>query len=138
MKSLFFLLTFLAASTAYAEVIVPVRTIRAREIIRSEDLIEKMVTINGALSNLTEIIGQEARIALYAGRPIRPGDVGPPAIISRNDLVTLIFSRGPLRIATEGRALARGAVGDTVRAMNMASRVVVTGEILANGAIEVQ
>ncbi len=138
MKTVLFALALLTGSAAWAEVIVPVRTIRAMEIISAEDLIRKSETIDGALSNPLDIVGNEARRVLYAGRPIRPGDIGPPAIVNRNDIVMLVFSRGPLRIATEGRALGRGAVGETVRAINMTSRMTVTGKILADGSIEVQ
>ncbi len=124
-------------SAALADVIVPARTIRAREIINPEDLVRKSGDINGAISNPKLIIGQEARVVLYAGRPIRPGDLRPPAIVARNDLVTLIFLRGSLRISTEGRALGRGSVGENIRAMNLTSRVTVSGTIQANGSIEV-
>ena len=137
MRTFLTLLAIGVCSSALAEVIVPARTIRAREIISAEDLMRKSGDINGALSDPQEIIGKEARIALYANRPIRAGDIGSPAIISRNDMVTLVFSRGPLRIATEGRALGRGAVGETIRAMNMTSRMTVSGTIQSNGSIEV-
>ncbi len=132
------LLAICIGSMVGAEVIVAARTIRPREIISAQDLIRKSAVIAGALSDPLEIIGQEARVVLYAGRPIRPGDIGSPAIVSRNDMVTLVYSRGPLRIATEGRALGRGAQGETIRAMNMASRMTVSGTIMANGSIEVQ
>jgi len=138
MRKILALLVLLGNSPVCAEVIVPARTIRAQEIISAEDLVRKSADISGALSDPLEIVGQEAHVVLYAGRPIRPGDIGPPAAVSRNDMITLIFSKGPLRIATEGRALGRGAVGETVRAMNMASRLTVTGTVLANGTIEVQ
>jgi flagella basal body P-ring formation protein FlgA len=138
MNKVLIVLTIMLNSMASAEAIVPVRTIRALEIINAEDLIKKSIDISGALVNLTEIVGQEARVVLYAGRPIRPGDLGPPSIIGRNDMVRLVYSTGPLRIHTEGRALGRGAVGDTVRVMNMGSRAIVTGEITANGLIEVK
>lgn len=138
MKSVLIALSLLIVSTAYAEVVVPVRTIRAREIIRYEDLVATSAEVRGAIATSAEIVGKEARVVLYAGRPILPGDVAPLALISRNDMVTLVFSKGPLRIVAEGRALGRGAVGETVRVMNMASRMIVTGKIVANGSIEVQ
>lgn len=138
MRSILFFLALMVASVACAEVVVPVRNIRAQEVISAEDLVRKPADITGAFSEVKRVAGQEARVVLYAGRPIHPGDVGPPSIVSRNDLVTLIFSHGSLRIATEGRALGRGAVGETIRAMNMTSRVTVTGIIMANGSIEVQ
>jgi len=138
MKRVLVIFLFLIGSTAFAQVIVPVRTIRAKEIIRAEDLLLKPADIKGAISNPLEVIGKEARVALYAGRPINPGDVGLPAMVSRNDMITLIFSSGVLRISTEGRALGRGAVGETIKAMNMASRMTVLGVILPNGSVEVQ
>jgi len=137
MKKALTLVVFGMCSSALAEVIVPARTIRANQIITAEDLMRKPVEIDGALSDPLDIIGQETRIVLYAGRAIRAGDIGPPAIVSRNDTVTLVFSRGPLRIAAEGRALGRGSVGETIRAMNLTSRTTVSGTIQANGSIEV-
>jgi flagella basal body P-ring formation protein FlgA len=138
MRGVLISVLLLTGSWATAEVTVPVRTIRVKEIIREEDLILKSQDIKGAISQPQDIIGKEARITLYAGRPIRPRDIGSPAIIGRNDMVSLVFSTGFLNIVTEGRALGRGAVGDTIRAMNLGSRIAVTGIILADGSIEVQ
>lgn len=138
MKHVVFAFALLGTTAVHAEILVPARTIRAKEIIAAEDLMIKKIDVAGALSNPTELVGQEARITLYPGRPIRVGDVGAAAIVSRNDIVTLIFVQGSLRIATEGRSLGRGAAGETVRAMNMTSRMTVTGEILTDGSIEVQ
>jgi flagellar basal body P-ring formation protein FlgA len=131
-------LLIFTSQLAWAEILVPVRTIRAREVISREDLAPKDVTVVGALSNPDDIVGFEARIALYPGRPIRPGDIGTPAVIDRNDIVRLTFLQGQLRIATEGRSLGRGAPGDVVRAMNISSRMTVSGRIQADGSIEVQ
>ncbi|MHA6264158.1 flagellar basal body P-ring formation chaperone FlgA [Arenibacterium sp. CAU 1754] len=137
MKKLIFLLC-LASSPVSADVLVPIRTIRAKEIITAQDIAVKTADIPGAFTDPGDLIGQEARVALYAGRPVRFGDVGPPAIINRNDIVVLTFSRGGLRIVTEGRALGRGAPGEALRAMNMTSRTTVTGLIRADGTVEVR
>ncbi len=124
--------------TGAAEIVVPNRTIRAKEVIAASDLETKAGEVDGAISSSEFLIGQEARIALYPGRPIRPADVGPPAIVDRNDLVTLIFDRVALSITAEGRALGRGAVGERIRVMNLASRTTVTGVIRPDGQIEVK
>ncbi|MVO17901.1 flagellar basal body P-ring formation chaperone FlgA [Parasedimentitalea huanghaiensis] len=134
-------LTFLAilmAQTSWADTLVPVRTIRAKQIISAEDLAYKSVDIAGAFSDPADVVGQEARVSLYAGRPVRPGDIGPPAIVERNDLVTLKFRRGGLLIATEGRSLGRGSEGEIIRAMNLSSRTTISGRISADGSIEVR
>lgn len=138
MRYLVATLLVLSANTVLADILVPLRTIRAREVISAADLAVKTADVPGALSDPALLVGQEARIALYPGRPVRPGDVGPPAIVGRNDLVTLVFSNAGLHIAAEGRALGRGGEGDTIRAMNLSSRTTVTGRIMADGSIEVQ
>ncbi len=137
MKLSLALLLSLLAQSAIAEILVPVRNIRPKEIIAPGDMLVKQVDVAGAIVSLDDLVGQEARVALYAGRPIRPGDIGPPALVERNDLVTLKFRNGQLTIATEGRALGRGAEGDSVRVMNLTSRTTVSGRVNADGTIEV-
>lgn len=126
-----------SAGAAAADVLVPARTIRAREIITSGDILVKAASVPGALSHPDEVIGLEARVALYPGRPVRAADVGTPALVSRNEIVPLVFRRGRLNIVTEGRALERAGAGDLVRVMNLSSRATVTGVVRADGSIEV-
>lgn len=138
MKLILTFLMILMAQSSWADTLVPVRTIRAKQVINAEDLAYKSVDIAGAFSNPAEVIGQEARVSLYVGRPIRPGDIGPPAIVERNELVMLNFRHGGLSITAEGRSLGRGSEGDIIRAMNLASRTTISGRINADGTIEVR
>ncbi|MEY8841725.1 flagellar basal body P-ring formation chaperone FlgA [Cribrihabitans sp. XS_ASV171] len=126
----------LAAPGALADSVVPTRTIRPKEIIGPADVTLSQ-TAQGSIADPGAVIGQEARVALYAGRPILPGDIGPPALVDRNDLVTLIYDTGLLTISTEGRALGRGAAGELIRVMNLSSRTTVSGRIRPDGSIEV-
>lgn len=128
---LFFLLL---GQTAAAETIVAARTIQAQTIITATDLTIQEGLISGGETDPALFIGMEARVALYAGRPIRIGDVGFPAVVDRNDLISLIYQNNGLVIQTEGRALGRGGVGETVRVMNMASRNTVSARIGPDGA----
>ncbi len=132
------LILCLTPLASLAEIVVPTRTIRAKEVIVASDLEIKAVEVNGAVHRPEDLIGQEARVALYPGRPIRPADVGPPAIVDRNDLVTLVFDHVALSITAEGRALGRGAAGERIRVMNLASRTTITGVIRPDGQIEVK
>ncbi len=138
MKLLLALMISLMAQSAWAEILVPTRTIRPREVISAQDLAYKNVEVLGALRDPERVIGQEARVALYAGRPLHAGDISPPAIVERNDLVSVTFHRGGLKISTEGRALGRGAKGETVRVMNLSSRTTISGRIQADGSVEVK
>src|SRR5690554_4492306 len=103
----------LSAVPAMADVLVATRTIRAMDLIGPGDVALASGTAPGGLTDPSAAIGMEARVALYPGRPVREIDIGPPAVVERNAIVTLAFSRGGIVIATEGRALARAGVGDT-------------------------
>jgi flagellar basal body P-ring formation protein FlgA len=132
------LLLILMPIGALAETVVAARTIRAQTILTAQDLVVKPQQIVGTFDDPVMLIGMEARVALYAGRPIRQGDIGPPAIIDRNQVVMLIYMAGGLLISTEARALARGGVGDRVRVLNMSSRLTVEGLVLPDGRVRVQ
>ena len=123
------------AGPALADTVVAARTIRPQSILTAQDLSLDPKEVAGGVSDPALLIGMEARVALYAGRPVRLGDVGPPAIIERNQLVPMIFQRNGLRITTEGRALDRAGPGDAVRVMNMSSRSTVLGRVTADGLV---
>lgn len=131
------LLLLLLPTMAQAEAVIATRTIRAQTILMPADMTVVDAAIPGALEEAETAIGMESRVTLYAGRPIRAADLGPPAIVDRNQLVPLAYQAGALTILTEGRALARGGVGDVIRVMNLASRTTVTGRIGTDGMVQV-
>lgn len=128
---------FLAAAPALAETVIPVRTIRAHAIISAEDVTLRGGQQTDGFAQIDDVIGQEARVVLYPGRPIRAGDIGPPALITRNQLVRIVFSTAGLEISAEARALERGAIGDLLRVMNLSSRATVVGQVQPDGSIRV-
>jgi flagellar basal body P-ring formation protein FlgA len=122
---------------ASAESLVATRTIRAKTLIALEDLTLVSAELPGALTDPTAAVGLEARVAIYAGKPVRSGDLRPPTLVDRNQLVTLVYLSGGLAISIEGRALARGSVGDDIRVMNLGSRNTVTGRVGPDGSVYV-
>ena len=122
---------------AAAETLVAARTIRSQAILTAADVTSIAKSIPGTLAFADEAIGMETRVVLYSGRPIRPGDVGPPAVIERNQVVTLLFQRGGLTIVAEARSLGRAGIGDRLRLINLASRSTVTGTVQADGTVTV-
>jgi flagella basal body P-ring formation protein FlgA len=124
----------LLASPASAETVVPLRTIPAQTLIAATDLGLSEAVVPGSISDPALVIGFEARVALYAGRPIRPEDLGPPAVVERNAIIPLIFRHGNLLITAEGRALDRAGPGEFIRVMNTASRSTVTARVGPDGA----
>ena len=137
MRYLLTLALLALAPSAGAETLIAAATIRSKTVLGPEHLAVVPGNVPGALSDPAEAIGQESRVVLYAGRPIRASDLGPPALVDRNEVVPLIYRHGALAIATEGRALDRAAAGDSLRVLNLASRNTVTGTLDAAGRVHV-
>ncbi len=137
MRTLALLLPIVTAWPADAETVLAARTIRAQTVISAADVTLSEDEVDGALSSLAEVVGLEARVALYAGRPVRSGEVGPPALVDRNQVVPLIYRASGLVISAEGRALGRAGVGETIRVMNLSSRQTVSGRVREDGTIVV-
>lgn len=143
MRMLLFLVTLFWATQPQAEPAATDQTLVARQPIRAQAVVAASdVTLlpghtPGALSDPAEAVGLEARVTLYPGRPIRADQLGPPALILRNQIITLRYSNAGLEIVTDGRALDRAGLGDRVRVMNLKSRATVTGRVAGPGLVEV-
>lgn len=86
---------------------------------------------------IESMVGRETLVAVPSGGALGPEDVGDPALVERNELVTLSYTHGGLTIRATGRALDRGSRTALVRAMNLDSRRTVTGRVTGKGLIEV-
>jgi len=137
MKKWIFICSVFCASESYAEILVATRTVRSHEIITLEDVTIKDIDVPGALADPEDVVGKEARVILYAGRPIQPGDIGPVSAIERNQIIRLVYQRGGLRITVDARSLGRVGIGDSLRVMNLSSRTTVTGIVTADGTVTV-
>lgn len=130
-------LLILAAFPVRGEVVLAARTLRAQEIVTASDLRLEPAAVPGALADPGEAIGLETRTVIYEGRPLRPGDLAPPALIERNQIITIRYAMGGLTIEADGRSLARAGAGQLVRVMNLASRSTVTGTVGPDGQVHV-
>ncbi len=120
------------------DVLVATRTLRASVTIAPADVALVAGSPSpGSATRPEQAIGMEARVTLYAGRPIPLASLAPPAMVERNQTVQLFFLQGGLEIRAEGRALGRAGEGETVRVMNLASRSTVSGRVAAPGIVEV-
>lgn len=135
MRSL--VLALLIAQPVAAESLVATRTIRAQSVIAPDDLTLVDAKVPDALTDPAQAVGQQARITIYAGRPLRLADLGPASVVDRNQVVPLVYLAGGLAITTEGRALARGAEGDVIRVINLGSRTTVSGRVGPDGTVYV-
>jgi flagella basal body P-ring formation protein FlgA len=113
----------------------PRRAIGAGEIIRKDDI--EMVRIRedraarDILVDPQRLIGTTPRFRLRAHEPVRENDTRPPVVVARNSTVTVTLNTGNLTLTAQGRASEDGAMGDTIRIVNLQSRktidAIVTG-----------
>lgn len=137
MRVLLSILLISVPSLLSAQSLIANRAIPSRSVLSAQDVSVSNQEIAGAFRAIEDVVGLEAKVTIYPGRPIRLGDLGPPAIIERNDVVTLRFLSGGLSIETDGRALERAGVGDYLRVMNLSSRSTIRGRVTKSGVIEV-
>lgn len=131
---LILLLALMPAATL-ADDLVAARNLPAGTILSAEDL--AVTPGPGAGLVPADAVGRQLRTAVYEGRPISKGQLTTPTLVSRNQLVTLAYANGALRIETEGRALGAGGEGDVIRVMNLSSRATLMARINADGTLTV-
>lgn len=131
------LIVLLWPALASAESLVATRLIRATDIIGPADIVMQATQIAGAATQPDHVIGLEARVAIYPGRPVRMADLGPAAVIERNEIVRMVYRNRGLMILSEGRALGRAGLGDPVTVMNLSSRQSVQAVASGYGLVEV-
>lgn len=129
------ILLMFGCGTAFADTLTTTRLVRANTVISAPDVAVSKSKVPGALSSDIDIVGLEARTTLYPGHPIRPNDVGPPALVERNQPVVIVYKSGGLTIYADARSLSRGAVGEIVKAMNASSRTTVFGRVAPDGTV---
>ena len=127
----------LLPSVASADTILALRNIRSKDIITAADVVLQKDNNASYFQSVDDVIGLEAKVVLYQGRAIRAQDVGPAAIIERNQLTNIVFSSGALTIMAEGRSMGRAGPGEFVRVMNIASRKILSGQVGRDGNIYV-
>ncbi len=130
-------LMLILTSAAGADSLVAARAIVGNTIVSEADIRFARSDIEGAVSDPAAVVGREAKVTIYAGRPIRAGDFRAPALVERNDIVRLRYRSGGLVIEADGRALDRGAAGERISVMNLTSRTTLSGVVRNSGYVEV-
>jgi flagella basal body P-ring formation protein FlgA len=85
----------------------------------------------------SQLVGMQLNRQSREGMLLKPSDVSTPALIARNDLVTIYFRQGPMTLTVKGQALTNAVTGAPVQVLNLMSKRVITAKALAAGAVEV-
>ena len=120
---------------------VPTRRIAPDEIVRSEGValvampLQRIGTY--AIENFQDLVGQQVRRMLVAGRPVPRNSVMPPRIINRGEKVKIRLNHGGLQLTAKGRALDDASKGQELRVVNLSSNKALSTIATAAGVVEV-
>lgn len=79
--------------------------------------------------NADDLLGMTPRRLLTPGKVIKAGEVQPPQIVGRGELVTMVFTSGSLTLTAQGKALENGAKGDVIRVVNASSNRTIQAKV---------
>ncbi|MFK7945380.1 MAG: flagellar basal body P-ring formation chaperone FlgA [Paracoccaceae bacterium] len=120
---------------AEAEQVFASRTLRAGTLLSAADM---RAAKDGEASRLAnDMVGLEVRRAIYVGRVISEHDLGPPTLIRRNDVVTMVYRTGTLGLRTQGRSLGSGGLGEVVEILNLDTRLKVRATVTGQNEVQV-
>ena len=92
---------------------------------------------NRVVMEKDKLIGMETKRSLSAQRPLSESDVTAPTIIKKGDLIAMKVSTSYMQLNVQGRALEDGAMGDSIRALNLTSKKTIEGVVVSAGTVEV-
>jgi flagella basal body P-ring formation protein FlgA len=131
---------FTGTAIATVEAVAVSRAVERGEVIKASDLtVTRRSRSEGPLIADTEqVVGMAARHALRAGQVLRDTDLAKPAVVQRNDTVTIVYEAPGVTLTLRGQAQDAGAMGDTINVMNMQSKHLVQGVVTGPDRVTVR
>ena len=68
---------------------------------------------------------------------LRASDISPPLTVAKNDVVTIIYRRGPMTLTVKGQAITSASRGSSLQVLNLVSKRVISATAVAPGTVEV-
>ncbi|MDZ4374063.1 MAG: flagellar basal body P-ring formation chaperone FlgA [Phenylobacterium sp.] len=111
------------------------RSLSAGEIVQPADLVwgKAAVAPNDTPGEPEAVIGLAARRPLRAGAVVTSRDVSAPQVIKTNEIVTVTYDNGGISLALQAKALAGGAVGESINVQNVTSKKTVQAVVTGPG-----
>lgn len=101
------------------------RSMRNGDIIAERDItwtLQKAAsTRRDVVRDASALIGATPRRSLAAGEPVGDQDLEMPRLVSRGDIVTMVYRHGGMYLTAKGRALEDGAMGQLIKVSNTGS-----------------
>lgn len=113
----------------------------AGTVLTADDIVMKKVPLryadNTGIVSLDQLLGQQLERPGRANLMLRVGDVVAPQVVARNQMVTVVLRSGPMTLTVKGQALNAASQGQPVQVLNTATRKILSGVALSDGAVEI-
>jgi flagella basal body P-ring formation protein FlgA len=127
------------ASRGNVEVLAYARSLATGDIVQPEDLV--WVKVAAAPSDAPR--DADAVIGMTAKRPLRQGasaslrDVSTPQVVKAGDIVAVTYEDAGVALTLQGKAMAAGAVGESLMVQNTASKKIIEAVVTGPGSAAV-
>ena len=127
------------ASRGNVEVLAYARSLATGDIVQPEDLV--WIKVAAAPSDAPR--DADAVIGMTAKRPLRQGasaslrDVSTPQVVKAGDIVAVTYEDTGVALTLQGKAMAAGAVGESLMVQNTASKKIIEAVVTGPGSAAV-
>ncbi|MDR1875665.1 MAG: flagellar basal body P-ring formation chaperone FlgA [Synergistaceae bacterium] len=125
----------------HQSVLVLARSVKKDEPLRETDFVVRRIRVSRPglyASRLDEVLGRSLRKALSQGEPVPLNLIAGVPIIERGKSVVIVVKDGSLTVRAKGEALENGAMGETIKVRNLASRAVLSAIVVGKDTVEVK
>ena len=86
---------------------------------------------------LPDLLGKSLTRSVRGGSLIRRSDLSEPVLIERNDLVTILYHHGHLKLTVKGQALNSATENQVISVLNLMSKKTVQGIATSPGTVKI-
>lgn len=118
------------------------RDIAAGEVLTEDDMAkehrDERQAATGSVEDPGEILGMSAKRSILAGTVLRGDQFKKRILVRRGQKVSILLSKGPIRVVAPGKILEKGGAGDLVRVLNTGSSRTITARVSDAGTVLVE
>lgn len=127
------------ASRGNVEVLAYARSLATGDIVQPEDLVWVKVAAapTDAPRDADAVIGMTAKRPLRQGASASLRDVSTPQVVKAGDIVAVTYEDAGVALTLQGKAMASGAVGESLMVQNTASKKIIEAVVTGPGSAAV-
>jgi flagella basal body P-ring formation protein FlgA len=140
-KKLAKILRLTAQVTHYSPVIKTRNRVNRGDILTEEDVVVEVIPSNrivrNAMTQLDEVVGQQAIRNMSKGRVVTASSVHKPTLVKKGDQVTLVAEMGAMKITAPGIVRQKGFKDSLVKVLNIQTQKTVFGMVQDEKTVKV-